>query len=263
MRGVSLVTGSVAVWAASLAAVGLASAIPLVATGYLARRPPLTARLVPLLIVLASGALLGAAVFHLIPEASKQAAPGRVALLVGLGALALALLERVIHWLEHPSATAAPHSAHGHAGHLMPMGIVSDALHNTIDGALIATAFLTNPSLGMFAGAAIALHELPRELGTFALCVDAGMSPKRAILINAGTGVLALLGAATALLVGADARRFGALLLPFAAGNFLYLSGAILAAERGRPSTSGGAKQRALLFATGLVATALLAGGGH
>ena len=73
----------------------------------------------------------------------------------------------------------------------MPLGIASDALHNTIDGALVATAFMTDPSLGVFAGAAIALHELPRELGTFAICVDGGMSPRRAILVNAATGVLA------------------------------------------------------------------------
>ncbi len=247
------------IWATSLLAVGVASAIPLFATWWLASRPATTATWVPRLIFIAAGALLGAAVFHLIPEALDDASPGRVALLVALGVLSLALMERVIHALERPHAGAG-HEAHGHPSHLMPLGIASDALHNTIDGALVATAFLTNPSLGIFAGAAIALHELPRELGTFALCVEGGMTPRRAILVNAATGVLALLGAVTALLIGADAERFGVLLVPFAAGNFLYLSAAILQASRGKAAGDRRVQNYALVLA-GVLVTALLAGG--
>lgn len=248
------------IWGASLLAVGVASLLPLLATWWLATRPALTTALLPRLILVASGALLGAACFHLIPDALDVGSRVRVGGFVVLGILSLAVLERVIHSLERPAAAERPHAAHGHASHLMPLGIASDALHNTIDGALIATAFVANPSLGMFAGAAIALHELPRELGTFALCVEAGMSPKRAILVNAGTGVLALLGATLALLVGASAQRFGLMLVPFAAGNFLYLAGAILVAQRGR-SWVGDGRVRAWYVVAGLALTAVLAGG--
>ncbi|HEX4936706.1 MAG TPA: ZIP family metal transporter, partial [Gemmatimonadaceae bacterium] len=227
-------SGTASVWGASLVAVFVASAIPLLATWFLATRRELTAQLVPRLILIAAGALLGAAAFHLIPESLARVSARQVWMLTGAGVVALALLERTIHALERPGANGAAgrHETLGHRSHLMPLGIVSDALHNTIDGALVATAFLTNPSLGVFAGAAIALHELPRELGTFALCIDGGMTPRKAILVNAATGVLALLGAVVALLIGIDARRFGELLLPFAAGNFLYLAGAILVSQR-------------------------------
>lgn len=254
-------SGRGAVWGASLAAVFVASAIPLFATWFLASRPALTSRLVPRLIMIAAGALLGAAAFHLIPESLDRVASGQVWLLTGAGVAALALLERGIHAMERPSTVSesAPHETLGHRSHLMPLGIVSDALHNTIDGALVATAFMTNPSLGAFAGAAIALHELPRELGTFALCVDGGMTPRRAILINAATGVLALLGAVIALAVGVDARRFGELLLPFAAGNFIYLAGAILIAQR-RESRAGTVVMRAALVVAGVAMTAILRG---
>lgn len=223
-------------WLESLVAVGVASLVPLLATWWLARRPALTAALVPRLILLAAGALLGAALFHLIPEARAENGWTRLLMMVGLGILALAALERLIHGMERPQE-AHHHGTLGQRAHLMPLGIVSDALHNAIDGALIATAFLADPSLGVFAGLAIALHELPRELGTFALCISGGMSPRRAILVNAGTGVLALLGAVVALAIGVDAQRFGQLLLPFAAGNFLYLAVAILVAQGGPART--------------------------
>ncbi|MCC6772373.1 MAG: ZIP family metal transporter [Gemmatimonadaceae bacterium] len=252
-------TNDRSIWGASLLAVGIASLLPLLATWWLATRPAMTTALLPRLILVASGALVGAACFHLIPDALVAGSALHVGGLVVLGVLSLAALERVIHSLERPSAAERPHAAHGHAGHLMPLGIASDALHNTIDGALIATAFVANPSLGMFAGAAIALHELPRELGTFALCVEAGMSPKRAILVNAGTGVLALLGASLALLVGTGAQRFGVMLVPFAAGNFLYLAGAILVAQRGRAWVGDG-RLRAWYVVAGIAVTALLAG---
>ena len=253
-------TPSHSIWGATLSAVLIASAIPLLATWWLATRPAVSSALLPRLIMLASGALIGAAAFHLIPDALGVESPQQVAVLVAIGFLALAAMERAIHMLERPTAVHEPHAAHGHVAHLMPLGIASDALHNTIDGALIATAFVTDPSLGMFAGAAIALHELPRELGTYALCVEAGMTPRRAILVNAATGVLALLGATAALAVGSIAQRFGVILVPFAAGNFLYLAVAILVAQRGR-DTGGDVGQRVLSFAAGIAATALLRGG--
>lgn len=254
-------SGTMSIWGASLLAVFVASAVPLLATWFLASRPALTARLVPRLIMIAAGALLGAAVFHLIPESLASAPPLRVALLVAVGIGALAAMERTIHMME-PSNKGKGEGAHGplgHRSHLMPLGIASDALHNTIDGALVATAFLADPSLGVFAGAAIALHELPRELGTFAICVDGGMTPRRAILINAATGVLALLGAVIALSIGVDARRFGEFLLPFAAGNFLYLAGAILVSQR-HERRVGSLLRRVALVAAGVAITALLRG---
>lgn len=219
-------------WRGSLVAVGVASAIPLLAVILLARRDDLVHRWVPALIFVAAGALLGAAVFHLVPESIALHAPARTAALVVGGFLALALLERGVHALERRDAASVPHAAHGHAAHLMPLGIATDALHNVIDGVLIATAFIATPTLGVFTGAAIALHELPRELGTFALCVRGGMSPKRAILVNVATGILAVLGAVGTLVVGARVGRLGEFLLPVAAGNFLYLAFAILWSER-------------------------------
>ncbi|MEO7964357.1 MAG: ZIP family metal transporter, partial [Gemmatimonadaceae bacterium] len=208
------------------------SAIPLFTTIALARRPHLVAFWVPRLVFIAAGALLGAAVFHLLPQSLAEASKGKVIGFVALGMAMLALLERVVHALEPTDAIEDPHPAHGHVSHLMPISIVSDALHNLIDGVLIATAFIATPTLGVFTGAAIALHELPRELGTFALCVKGGMSPRQAILVNVATGLISVLGAVSALTIGSHVSAFGVFLLPIAAGNFLYLAFAILWSER-------------------------------
>jgi hypothetical protein len=72
--------------------------------------------------------------------------------------------------------------------------MAGDALHNVIDGMLIAAAFINDASLGVLTGAAIALHELPRELGTFAILVRSGMSVSRALAFNALTAAGALAG---------------------------------------------------------------------
>ena len=246
-------------WTATLVAVAIASAVPLASTVALAQRASLVDRWVPRLVFLAAGALLGAALFHLIPESLSSNGPTTVALLVLLGVVTFAVFERGFHLrgLRDPRKGDA-RVGQGDLPSLVRLTIASDALHNVLDGVLIASAFLARPSLGVVTGVAIALHELPRELGTFAICVRGGMTPRRAILVNASTGVLAIAGALAALLVGARAGHVGTLLMPFAAGTFLYLAASILWSERDalRPPL---AARAAGFVGVGVLVTALLA----
>jgi zinc and cadmium transporter len=249
-------------WTATLVAVGIASAVPLASTVALAQRPSLIAVWVPRLVFLAAGALFGAALFHLIPEALSSNGAPEVGLLVFAGIAAFALFERGfhVHGLRDPLMRGAGVRA-SEARALVPLTIASDALHNIIDGVLIASAFLARPSLGVITGVAIALHELPRELGTFAICVRGGLTPRQAILVNVGTGLLAIAGAIVALLVGGQAGNVGTVLMPFAAGNFLYLAAAILWSERDgfRPPRAMRAMRAAGFVGVGVLVTALLA----
>jgi zinc and cadmium transporter len=188
---------------------------------------------------------------HLIPEAF---AAGQSAVRIGLGVIAgfglFALIERVLAGHDHahahgiplgaPSAHASDsseadcvhlHPADAHHGdgaappsHLAPLAFLGDATHNFVDGALIAAAFLANPSLGVLTMIAVGLHELPREVGTFGLFLHGGIHPMRAVAYNAMTGVVAMIGAALTLLIGSRVASVTALILPVAAGTYLYIA---------------------------------------
>jgi hypothetical protein len=110
--------------------------------------------------------------------------------------------------------------------------------------------------VGVFATLAVALHEVPRELGSFGVLVHGGLSPRRALAVNTGTALLAGVGAAGTLALGAAATRAAHALLPFAAGSFLYVSGALLLPLLASGAPSGARRRRGALAALGVAVTA-------
>jgi zinc and cadmium transporter len=137
------------------------------------------------------------------------------------------------------------------------LNLVGDGLHNLLDGMLIAATFLAGPSAGLLATLAVALHEVPRELGTFGVYVHAGVSARRALAYNAASGLLAAVGAAVTLAAGGRATGLAGAMLPFAAGNFLYVGASLVgpALRAGRGPRERGL--RAALVALGAAATAV------
>ncbi|MBC7895916.1 MAG: ZIP family metal transporter [Cytophagaceae bacterium] len=247
-------------WSASLTAVALVSAIPLAVMLLVSWPATGLQRVIPKLVPVAAGALLGAAVFHLLPEAlSAGDNMARVMATLVLGMGVFYLVDRLAHRHERPEFSAeratdaeALRSARG----LVPLAMAGDALHNVIDGMLIAAAFINDASLGLLTGAAIALHELPRELGTFALLVRSGMSVRRALAFNALTAAGAIAGAVATLALGTRVSGVGTALIPFAAGNFLYLAAAIAMAEYRVTTHRGEGLPKVGLALLGLLVTA-------
>ncbi len=250
-------------WSSSLLVVALVSALPLLAMTTLARNPALAAGFVVRLVPLAAGALLGAPLFHLLPEAVAHAgASMTVVAWTAAGATVFLVLDRALH-------ARVGHAQHDGSGHtmalaslqpertvaLLPLLVLGDAIHNTIDGVLIAATYLDEPTLGIVTGVAVALHEMPRELGTFALFIAAGLSARRAIAINAGTAALAAIGAVTTLLLGPTMVPASGALLAFGAGTFLYLSLSLAIGEMRSVRTRGDAMLKAGLFLLGLALT--------
>jgi zinc and cadmium transporter len=207
----------------------------------------------PHLVSFATGALLGAALLALIPHAVQGAGMENVhevgiALIAGIALFFI--LEKFLLWrhchddhcVEHDPAAqehghgsdhrhAADHGpGHGHqheqarkkaSGSLV---LVGDALHNVLDGVLIAAAFLTDVHLGIVTALAIMAHEIPQEVGNFAVLLHSGVSRRRALILNLLTSLTAVIGG----LIGYFALEQSLAALPFAlavaAASLLYVA---------------------------------------
>ncbi|HEY3784449.1 MAG TPA: ZIP family metal transporter [Steroidobacteraceae bacterium] len=207
-------------------------------------------RMLPHFISFATGALLGAALLALLPEAIETVGPGGahgigLALVAGFGVFFL--IEKVVLWrhahshgeevsgsAEHAHAEAQhgtpghQHTghAHSHVGAAGVLVLVGDSIHNALDGILIAAAFLTSVPLGLVTTFAVAAHEIPHRVGDFAILVHAGLSRPRALILNMATGLGSVLGGIVAWF-GLQ-RAMGALpyALALAAAGFLYIAAA-------------------------------------
>ena len=207
-------------------------------------------RLLPHFVSYATGALLGAALLALLPEAMEGVGPDGAhaigaAMLVGLGVFFV--IEKLVLWW-HTHANGHGHEAHGHAsdahdhnhahdhghdhgghdhGRAAASGvlvIIGDSVHNALDGVLIAAAFLTSFPLGLVTTFAVAAHEIPHRVGDFAILVHSGMSRGRALIMNMATGLTSIIGGVAAYF-GLQ-RAIGALpyALALAAAGFLYIA---------------------------------------
>ena len=208
-------------------------------------------RLLPHFISYATGALLGAALLALLPEAMEGVGPQGAhaigaALLVGLGVF-FVIEKLVLWWHTHGNGQGHAHEhghndghAHGHDhghdhghheghehGRAAASGvlvIIGDSVHNALDGVLIAAAFLTSFPLGLVTTFAVAAHEIPHRVGDFAILVHSGMSRGRALVMNMATGLTSIIGGVAAYF-GLQ-RAIGALpyALALAAAGFLYIA---------------------------------------
>jgi zinc and cadmium transporter len=191
----------------------------------------------PHLVSFATGALLGAALLALIPHAVLGAGSERVhevgiALIAGIALFFV--LEKFLLWRhchdEHCDEHTISDHAHGHAheqarrkasGSLV---LIGDALHNVLDGVLIAAAFLTDLHLGIVTALAIMAHEIPQEVGNFAVLLHSGVSRRRALALNLLTSLTAVVGG----VVGFFALKAALAALPFAlavaAASLLYVA---------------------------------------
>jgi zinc and cadmium transporter len=214
------------IWAATLIAVVAVSALSLVGAAGLVLKPQTLQKSLLTFIPFAAGALLGDAFLHLLPEIAESRAGLDVTASMGLlaGVITFFVLEKVLHW---------HHSHLPHEEVLHPVAITNlfgDGLHNFVDGAIIAASFSVSMELGLATSLAVALHEIPQELGDFAILVHAGLPPRRALLLNFLTALTAVAGGVVTLLFSslADIER---LFLPFSAGAFVYIASTDLIPE--------------------------------
>lgn len=205
----------------ALASVLVVSAISLIGVFTLSLRESFIKSITFVLVGIATGALLGDAFIHLIPEAFAEAASvTNVALLVIGGMLIFFVLEKFLHWHHHQGLESAEPAVH-------PVGkmiLVSDGVHNFLDGLIITAAYLVSIEVGIATTIAVILHEIPQEIGDFGVLLHAGYSKMKALFFNFVSALFAILGACVALLLGGTTEAFTAILVPIAAGGFIYIA---------------------------------------
>ncbi|MBI2048366.1 MAG: ZIP family metal transporter [Parcubacteria group bacterium] len=199
-----------------------------------------------LLVSIAAGALLGDAFYHLIPEAfEKTGNPALVSSFIIFGILFFFVLEKFLHWHHSHSEEECADNERAHGmekSAIHPLGyliLVSDGLHNFLDGLIIAASYLVSVEIGIATTLAIILHEIPQEIGDFGILLHAGFRKMQALFLNFLSALLAVLGASLVLIfneIGAEAISW---LIPLAAGGFIYIASADLIPELHKTKEAG------------------------
>ena len=190
----------------------------LVASGVLLFNDSARARLVPWLVSYAVGALLGVSTLAILPSALEQLPATRVLGTLLLGILLFFFLEKLVLWRH-----CHTHDCEVHDGAVLPV-LVGDAFHNFVDGAVVAAAVLTSVPLGISTALAVAAHEIPQEVGDFAILLHAGYSRRQALLLNVLSAGASGLGAIAACISFDDLPKMLPYFLALAAASFLYVA---------------------------------------
>jgi zinc and cadmium transporter len=200
--------------------------------------------LVPALVSYAAGVLLGAAFLGMIPKAiaSDPGAPILPSVLAGL--VLFFVLEKLVLWRHCHDANCPVH------GQAAPLILFGDALHNFVDGVVIAAAFLVSVPLGVTTAIAVIAHEVPQEVGDFAILLDSGYTRTRALWLNTLSSATTLPGALIGYFWLAQMSQAIPYILALSAASFIYIALADLVPSlHQRTSRADALWQLALLLA--------------
>jgi zinc and cadmium transporter len=182
-------------------------------------------RIANVLMAFAAGSLLGGAFIHLLPEALEESAPSDVLLYALAGFVLFIFLETYVHWHHCKECNIHPFSY---------TVMVGDGVHNFLGGLVLAASFIASVPLGIATLIAIIAHELPQQLGIFGVLVKGGFERNKAIIYSFICQATIIPGAIVGYLLAGSIGGIVPLLVPFAAGNFIYIAAADLIPEMHR-----------------------------
>ena len=189
-------------------------------------------RMVFVLVSVAVGALFGDVFIHILPELYKNSiSPLTISMFVLIGILVFFILEKFLRWHHHHGVDEESYHSIQENSHIGYINLVSDGVHNFIDGVFIGIAYLVAIPVGIATTIAVLLHELPQEIGDFGILIHSGFSKKKALLLNILSASGAILGAILALLLGSNVEEFATPILALTAGTFVYIAGSDLVPE--------------------------------
>lgn len=200
------------------------SLISLIGLLTLAVKEKLLQRILLVFVSFSAGTLTAAAFFHLLPEAVEMNPGVEPFLYVVAGLVLFFFLEKVIHWRHCHKGKCDVHP-------FTYTNLIGDAVHNFIDGLTIAAGFTVSIPLGISTTIGIAAHEIPQEIGDFGVLLYGGFNRTKALVMNLLTALTAVLGGVLGYYLSIGATSFSAILLPFAAGGFIYIAASDLIPE--------------------------------
>ena len=214
-------------------------------------------RFILIFVAFSAGALIGGSFLDLIPEAVSRIGISEISLLkiflfLIFGFCLFFILENFLSWHHHHGQD------HREVKPFSYLILISDALHNFLDGLIIASAFAIDVPLGLFTTLIIIFHEIPQELSDFAVLVYGGFGKMKALFLNFLSGALAVLGGIFGFFLSGRIGESIIFLLPFAAGGFIYIASSDLIPEI---KSQGGLKRSFgyfFIFLTGIGVMMLL-----
>ena len=220
------------VWTYSLISVLIVSLISFIGLVFVGRKDGFRKILV-YVISFAAGALFGDAFLHLLPESVGHIGFGvKTSIYFLLGIVLFLILEKFVHW-QHCHGEAMDEK-HKHIHPFAYMNLVGDGLHNFLDGLIIGASYLVSFPVGIATTIAIVLHEIPQEIGDFAVLIHGGFSKGKALALNLASAVLAFVGVIVALSLSGTIENIEIILSLIAAGGFVYIAGSDLIPEVNR-----------------------------
>jgi len=200
--------------------------------------------LVPVLVGYAVGVLLGAALLGMIPTALTRGPSTTILPTLLAGIVLFFVLEKLVLWRHCHDADC---EVHGRAG---PLILIGDAFHNFVDGVVIAAAFLVSVPLGIGTALAVIAHEVPQEVGDFAILLDSGYSRAKAFWLNLLSSAATLPGALAGYFWLAQMTPAITYILALSAASFIYIALAdLIPALHRRVTPANSVLQLALLLA--------------
>ncbi|MEM3765515.1 MAG: ZIP family metal transporter [Candidatus Bathyarchaeia archaeon] len=241
---------------AILASVTAVSFIALIGIIFMGLNEEKLKRVTMILVGFASGTLLGGAFLHLLPESlsprdnSLGSDPTIVFSYVIVGIVLFFTLEKFLYWRHCHEKECPTHT-------FVYLNLVGDGIHNFIDGMVIAATFMFRFELGFATTLAVIFHEVPQEIGDFGVLVYGGLSRKKALTYNFISAMTAILGALATYFL-AYLRSIEALLVPFAAGGFIYIAATDLMPELHKKPHAGESIVQLLVIFLGIGLMAFL-----
>ncbi len=209
------------IWLYAIGSVILVSFASLVGIFTLSLKDKSLGKMLLYMVSFSAGAMMGGAFLHLLPEAVNESGvfSSEMSLYVLLGIVSFFFIEKFIHWrhCHIPTSESHPHP-------FAYMNLFGDGVHNFIDGLIIGASYIVSIPLGIATTLAVLFHEIPQEIGDFGVLLHGGFTKNRALFMNFLTALTAVAGAATALVASMYMEGLTLFLVPFAAGNFLYIA---------------------------------------